>query len=114
MIGERVRVHLNLQRGDFSITQQGRVVASAHDVTLKDVRFIVSETTRQRVIRHTRRRVHAWAEGVLVSVDTKPDTTGMRGITYNPYRAATFTTFDGEPVTRAGEVTFVDRFGWSR
>ena len=112
MIGERVRVHVNLQRGDFSISQRGRVIASADDVTLSDVRFVVSEATRQRTIRFNRRRVHAWAEGTLVAVDTNPCVEGMTGVTYNPHRAPTFTTFDGTPVESAPQMTFKEKCGW--
>lgn len=110
----RVRVHLNLQRGDWSITdpKTGRVTASATDVTLRGVTFYVSEATRRRVIDKTRRRVHAWAIGELVATDSQPSTEGLTGVTYNPYRAGTFTTFDGTPVTEAAEMRFVGRFGW--
>lgn len=113
MIGELVRVHLNLHRGDFSITdpKSGRVMASCDDVTLSGVTFKVSETTRQRVIAKQRRRVHAWALGTLVAVDAKPRVDGLELITYNPYRAPTFTTLAGTPVTEAKEVVFVDRYG---
>ena len=110
-IGEKVRVHLNLQRGDFSITQGGRVVLSADDVTLRDVRFIVSEATRQRTIKHNRRRVHAWAEGTLVAVNTQPDVVGAIRVTYNPFRAPTFTMLDN-PIERAPLMHFTERAGW--
>lgn len=112
MIGQKVRVHVNLQRGDFSISQRGRVIASAHDVTLSDVRFVVSEATRQRTIRFNRRRVHAWAEGTLVAVDTNPNVEGMIDVTYNPHRAPTFTMLGGAPIERARLIHFVGRKGW--
>ncbi len=113
-LGTRVRVHLNLHRGDFSITdpRTGNRLASCDDVTLTDVVFKVSQTTRQRIIRTNRRRVHAWALGILAAVDTSPVVDGATKVTYNPYRGPTFTTADGEPVHAAERVTFVDRYGW--
>lgn len=115
MIGERVRVHLNLHRGDWSISdpKTGRVLRSATDVTLTGVTFRVSEATRQRIIDKQRRRVHAWAIGTLVSVDTAPDITGRDAVTYNPYRAPTFTRVDGTPVLEVDEITFANRKGWT-
>ncbi len=113
VIGTRVRVHLNLHRGDFSISdpRTGNVLRSCTDVTLADVTFKVSETTRQRITRTGRRRVHAWAVGTLVAIDSAPSTEGTR-ITYNPYRAPTFTTSDGTPVHNADTVAFVNRYGY--
>lgn len=114
MIGELVRVHLNLHRGDFSISdpKTGRVMASCDDVTLSGVTFQVSETTRQRVIAKQRRRVHAWAKGTLVAVDSKPTIEGHPVVTYNPYRAPTFTKGNGSPVHAAEMVAFTDRKGY--
>lgn len=114
VLGERVKVHLNLQRGDFSITSlaTGRVELSAADVTLQDVTFRVSETTRLKILRTKRRRVHAWAIGTLTAVDTNPSVTGRRQVSYNPYRAPTFTDGGGTPVEAAPEVVFAGKFGW--
>lgn len=114
MIGQRVRVHLNLQNGLWSITQGGRVVAHVQDVTLHNVTFYVSEATRQRVLKFKRRRVHAWAQGTLVATDTQPITVGHTAVTYNPYRASTFTTLNGEPMEGPVPVMhFVGRYGWA-
>lgn len=114
LVGERVRVHLNLHRGDFSISdpKTGKVWASADDVTLSGVTFTVSETTRQRVLAKNRRRVHAWAVGTLVGADLKPNVDGLETITYNPYRAGTFTLPGDRPITEAKEVAFANRYGY--
>jgi hypothetical protein len=116
VIGTRVRVHLNLHRGDWSISdpRTGLVLRSATDVTLEGVTFHVSETTRQRIIERKRRRVHAWAIGQLLAVDTAPDLAGLEPVTYNPFRAPTFTTTEGEPVTAAPLMHFVERKGWRK
>lgn len=110
LIGARVRVHVNLRRGDLSISTRGRVVASAHSLALTDVRFIVHESTRRRVVERGRRKVHAWAEGVLQSVG-EPVPAGAAPVSYNPHRAPDFIA-NGEPVHAAPVVHFGARRGW--
>lgn len=91
LYGQRVRVHLNLHRGDWSICspRNGNVMAYAPTVTLYDVTFKVSESMRQRVIANQRRKVHAWAFGELVT--TEPIREHGAVLTYNPYRGPKFT-----------------------
>jgi hypothetical protein len=94
----RVFVYFNLHRKCLSIKalegpNKGRVVAHEQAAYLTDVTFKVSEAGRQRVIREQRKNVHAgvvghwegpgstaaaWAHGRAI------------GVTYNPYRFATF------------------------
>lgn len=101
-IGDKVRVHKNLHRGDWSVTVNGKVVAHVSEICLSGISFKVRETTRQRVIAKRCRGVHAWIEGTVSSVP--------RGnwvpITYNPYRAAEFTTREGKPVEACAYVHF--------
>lgn len=115
LVGRRVKVHLNLHRGDFTIspTSGGKVLANVDDVTITDVRFHVSESMRQRwCVDKGIRKVHAWAIGTVTAVNTDPDISGRRRLTYNPFRSADFTV-DGEPVTgNLPEVCFRDRSGW--
>lgn len=111
--GTVVRVHVNLTRGDFTICdpKTRRKIGSATDVVLRNVTFKVSEAVRQSCIAHQARWVHAWATGELVALDTVPSVEGGRKVTYNPFRAPTFTV-DGEPIHYADEVTFVGRHGY--
>lgn len=113
-IGQVVRLHVNLTTGKFVLSNpKGRKkIGDCSDVVLRDVEFRVSEKQRQWVIAHKMRQVHAFAFGTLVEFDSAPITDGLTGVTYNPFRAPTFTTFDGEPVESAKTVTFVDRKGW--
>jgi hypothetical protein len=114
MIGERVAVHLNLRTGRFTIAAKcgGNKMADADTVTLEQVTFKVYETTRQYTIRHNRRRVHAYAVGTLVAIDAREDTRELEQVTYNPFRAPTFTSRrDGRPVHNADRVHFADRVG---
>jgi hypothetical protein len=112
--GARVRVHVNLHRGDFSIVdpRTGRVTANARDVMLHNVTFRVQEGGRQRVLKTRCRSVHAYAVGTLAGVNTGPDTTGLVRVSYNPYRSGSFTTADGRPVKTAAAVVFRDRACW--
>jgi hypothetical protein len=115
VIGERVRVHLNLTRGCFVICdpRTKRLIRYCTDVTLRDVEFKVSEAQRLWTVRHNARQVHAWAFGTVTAIDSSPDVMWHRAVTYNPFRAPTFTRPDGTPVLTASEVTFTERKGWT-
>lgn len=114
LIGQQVRCHKNLHRGDWSITVKGKVVAHLQAVTLRDVTFIVSQATRDKVLQKHCRAVHAWCVGtVTVPLPALPSqflgdvTFGhFTEVTYNPYRAGTFTTRDGTPVQHADYMLF--------
>lgn len=109
--GQRVRVHFNLTRLDFSVVDpaNGRVLCNVPSVTLADVTFRVQEGMRQRVIRMNRRKVHAYGVGRFVCAGEQPSTSSVK-VTYNPFRAGTFTDLAGIPVHQAGRVTFADRY----
>lgn len=100
------RVHLNLHTREWTISERRRKIDSQPNYCLTNVRFIVSEKTRQWVIKHRERCVHAWAEGTkAVAISVVPD--GATQVTYNPFRAATFTTLDGTPVLNADTCYFI-------
>jgi hypothetical protein len=85
----RVTVHKNLQRGDWSISQKGLVISNQSDCWLSDVTFYVCESMRQRVIERKRRKVHAWARG---QISDAPVNAGEGfPISYNPYVSDKFT-----------------------
>ena len=102
----KVRVHRNIRTGTWSIqtkTFKGwRVRGHATSVELLDADCHVSDAGRARVLREKRKNVHAYIEGLidLRNMDAFPYGNAER-ISYNPYRAGTFTTSDGEPVTGA-------------
>jgi len=112
----RVVCYRNLRRRDCSIAEVkgdsgiGRVIAHECCVALADVTFVVKEAARQRVIQNRRREVHAWAVGELV--ENLPTPNCRTPITYNPYRAAIFTTREGlTPVHASPFVEFTDSRG---
>jgi len=69
-INTRVRVYRNLNNGLISvqrkIDKRWPVVGHIDSCVLRDVRFHVSEASRQRAIRENCKNVHAWGEGLLV------------------------------------------------
>ena len=75
-----VRVHRNLASSTWSVLQGGLVVAHADVCMLRDVRFIVSAAGHARARRTGRRRVYAWAEGILAGsgMGVLPEETSSR------------------------------------
>jgi len=108
----RAIVYKNLNRGDWSIATpagksglgRGKVVGHGTSLAIADPVFVVQESGRLRVIAKRCREVHAWIVGDIT--DSVPAGNG-RQITFNPYRAPTFTFRDsGEPVTAASHIEF--------
>jgi hypothetical protein len=96
-IGTRVRVYRNLNNGKISVMYKQKVVAHGSTVCLADVKMIVSEASRQRVLKEKTRNVHAFMEGVLVE-----ECHGTEAVTYNPYAGPTFTLKStGKPILTA-------------
>lgn len=79
------------------MTERGwRLFAHSPEVFLENVEWKVSEAGRQRVIREQRKNVHAFACGIL---SIRPsDLQDYQPISYNPYKAAYFSTLGGTPV----------------
>ena len=90
-----VRVFRNWKQGCYSIMQGGRVRASARQVRLADVEFLVRESGRQRMLRGLPKNVHAYAVGYLVDhvhpaeERELPAVSGV-SVMYDPYRFASF------------------------
>lgn len=99
-----LRVYKNLRRGDWSLLdpRTNHVIGHRLELVLLDVTFIVSEKTRQRVIRQSRRTVHAYAAGL--PSDESPRAGGLK-LHYNPFLSPDFTC-DGQVVTTATRVDF--------
>jgi hypothetical protein len=111
--GGRVRVHVNLHKGCFSVLdpRSGRVIAHVGDITLTEVTFRVQPGGLRRIREHGQRAVCAYALGTVAAVDTCPDVTGRDRVSFNPFTADTFTR-NGEPIFTAPEAVFHARAGW--
>jgi hypothetical protein len=106
--GMRIHVHFNLHAGGFSVVSltTRTVIARVGNITLTDARFYVQPRGVARIRERKQRSVVAYAIGVIASVNSSPDTDGLRKVSFNPYRAAAFTTADGTEVWNAGHVIF--------
>lgn len=105
-----VRVFKNWKLGCYSIMQDGRLKASARQVRLAGVEFVVRASGRRRMLEKGRRTVHAYAIGCLVD-HVHPDETreltalSGRGAYYDPRRFPAFVDSEThEPVYYAGAV----------
>jgi hypothetical protein len=105
-----VRVFRNWKRGCWSIMQDGALRASARQVRLAGVEFVVRESGRQRMLRERRKNVHAYAVGRLVDWVHPDDARELaaldgRAVFYDAYRFACFVDRDSHaPVLGAGAV----------
>ena len=81
LVGKKVKVYFNLHKKVLSVMEKGKVIAHVPEITLRDVKFKVSEAGRQRVLREQRKNVHAGLVGI-VTEENFPE--GDR-VTYNPY-----------------------------
>jgi hypothetical protein len=94
----KVRVYRNLNKPEFfSIMamqgiNKGKVIGYARSVLLENCELVVSEASRQRVLRDSRKNVHAYCQGFVCDAsDTVQSLTGDEcAITYNPYLMGTF------------------------
>jgi hypothetical protein len=97
-VGDYVQVYYNLHKHCYSVCdRKGKVIAYVDEITLRDVKFFVSEAGRQRVLREQRKNVHARVRGYVAD---RADC--ARKVRYNPYLFATFVLADTEePVLEA-------------
>lgn len=111
-----MRVHYHLRRKDFSVVDRstGRVAANVDNITLADVDFKVQPGGLRRIRARGQREVIAYALGTIAAVNEPAPRKGRPNVvTFNPYRADTFTREDGTPVHHADLVTFAAGKGWT-
>ena len=65
---KRVQVYRNLHNECFSVKQGGRVICHAHNVTLRDVKFLVAPAGQRKVREEKKKNVHATLTGYPTSV----------------------------------------------
>lgn len=110
--GELHRVHRNLADPDGTqvwsmlAKRRGRwlVIGHADFVSLADVQFLVQQGGHLRALLTGQRNVHAFAVGRLLKDGEKFWTNTE--VSYNPWRAPTFTDEDGTPVDTAQHALF--------
>ena len=93
----RVRVYRNLTKQTYSVQTRvnGRwkVVQYRDFMILTEVKFIVQQAGRERVLTERQKNVHAFVQGTLV--ENKVLRVGGK-ISYNPYRTTTFVDTKGK------------------
>ena len=109
-----VRVFKNWQRGCYSVMQDGVVRASARQVLLRDVEFLVRASGRERMLRLKRKTVHAYAVGYLEDLVHPNESASLPAIdgrytVYDPYRFMTFVDRDTQqPVLSSHRVLLAE------
>ena len=81
----KVKVYKNLTRNTWSIQdyKTRKVIGYSDNIRLEDAQFVVSEKTRQRVIKEGKKYVHAFVVGNMVKNWTL--TESFEQVRYNPY-----------------------------
>ena len=94
-----------------------RVVDHQSFIILKDCKFHVSLTGRERVLREKRKNVHAWIEGTLMLfgpevidiirlIHCDVFSASLEGVLYNPYRYSQFQRATGGAAPQGCSVIF--------
>jgi len=105
----KVAIYKNLHNGLFSVQcregkDYGRVLAHVPCIRLHNVRFVVRERGRQRVLAERRKNVHAFVVGYtdkLAGMVAHYPPVEPASVSYNPYKASTFVNATGAPISRA-------------
>ena len=115
-----VRVYRNWKHDCYSIMQDGLLRASAREVVLSDVRFVVRESGRQRMLARRTKTVHAYAVGTLVDFVHPDDGRALgnvhgRVVFYDGWRFPHFVdaqsldpVFAADRVHLSAEVTYIE------
>lgn len=96
-MGRLVFVYYNLHKHLWSVrdVKSGLVIGHCERVTLKDVKYKVSEAGRLRVISSGQKNVHAGCKGILIP-EVDIDLEDAVEISYNPRRKSNFFEAKGE------------------
>ena len=98
-------IYRNLHAGEaFSVRHRGRVVNRLEHFIAQNVQFKVNEAGRLRTLTERHKNVHAFVVAELY-VPSKIDALGLTRVSYNPFRASTFTV-NGVPIMEAKAVLF--------
>ncbi len=107
----RVRTYWNLHKRCFSVQSREtrRVIAHLPSLFLTDVKFIVYEHARQRVLREKKKNVHAFVEGNTQERWINLQGFNIQPVFYNPYKMDSFQTAEGVAVKAADLVYLSER-----
>jgi len=105
----RVEVYFNLHKYTWSVRQcsTGRVILHTDKVHIRDPKFVVRKSGRERVLSEGKKNVHAFVRGEITHFDDfdpeyHPDYLDYTLVSYNPYKFDTFVdVYDTTPVRTA-------------
>ena len=106
----RVEVYFNLHQKLFSVRdcKTGKVFAHSTHVTIRDPKFVVRQSGRNRVLQERKKNVHAFVRGELEDLfhhgldDLVEAVVHGIPVTYNPYKYESFVVKDSEqPIDKA-------------
>ncbi len=115
-IESKIDIYRNLHTNNgYSIrcAKSGLVLAHCSTVRIRNARFVVSESGRQKTIKERRKRVHAFIRGELVSINEElPE--NLVKVLYNPYHTEFFTNSEtNTPITEAVEVFCLGKYAYA-
>ena len=112
----KVAIYRNLHKNCLSVQSRervdyGKVIAYCKSIFVKRPKFIVREKGRLKVLKESRKNVHAFIVGECPSLelwswlrDIKMGGNPTTKVFYNPYKYSTFVDKDGNPVYKARAV----------
>ena len=108
----KIDAYKNLNKDCISLRSResdnyGLVVDHVDSVLIRDVEFVVSEDSRQRVIDEERKNVHAVVRGKKIEESTKTRDDSWTHVTYNPYKYDSFVISETEEPIEQAEFAFV-------
>jgi phosphatidate phosphatase PAH1 len=97
LIGKKVSVYRNLTKKCLSVMLDGKVIEYVDSIVLTAAKFTVRPAGRRKVLETRQKNVHAFITGVVSEVNPSSfDDSGMRPVTYNPYKYEKWTFKDNE------------------
>ncbi len=90
----------------YSVMQNNVVVGHSQNLTLRDARFIVRESGRQRVLKTGKKNVHAFVVGTPASGFKVNRMCSITKVYYNPKLAPDFIDDAGSSISRGRVVVF--------
>jgi hypothetical protein len=90
MTYDKVRVYKNLHKNCYSVksVKTGLVVAHVDEIVLQNVKYLVYESGRKRVLESKQKNVHAFVEGYIIK--SVIDLNKPSKVCYNPYKKGFF------------------------
>lgn len=111
-----VRVFRNWKHNCYTIMQDGRACASAAQVRLAKIEFLVRQSGRERMLRGLPKNVHAYAVGYLVdhvhpAGERRLEPLSGRSVIYDPFRFNSFVDGDTHAAVTSAAHLQLDEHG---